>query len=311
MLFGLLLERRAGVGILVVGVGKELHRLDVGVAVDDAAEQCRARLGRFRRALANVRDKAGNHRAIGHEPHKQRDDETRIGGPEQRDGAQPLHGDKHRRIAQHHERVAQCRCGLHQLIGDAAGELVLEEAETLPQHVGVGLPSHAGLERRRQDLALEKLVHENDRRSRNEHDERHPQQKAGVIAKKARGRRRRFHHVDQLRDEGREQHLTHRCQEIEEENKCECRPDWLDEVPIEGDERTWRHGNGPARKRINAIFKPAKHETVLVDGPQGPRKATQIASNRATQPSASKQRKPGHWSQPCRARFSPLTRCCK
>ena len=42
-------------GVLALGVGEELDRLDVGVAVDDAAREAGARLGHRGRALAHRR----------------------------------------------------------------------------------------------------------------------------------------------------------------------------------------------------------------------------------------------------------------
>jgi hypothetical protein len=102
----------------------------------------------------------------------------------------------------------------------------------LPQHVTVRLPTHAGLERGRKDLILEKFVNEDDGRPCDEYHERHPHKQSGVIAEKARSCRCAFHEVDQLGDESREQYLADGRQQIEKEDQRESWPYRSNEMPI-------------------------------------------------------------------------------
>jgi hypothetical protein len=144
-----------------------------------------------------------------------------------------LHRHENGGIAQRDERIPYGRRRLHQLVGDPARELVLEEAKALPQHVTVRLPTHAGLEGRRKHLILEEFVNEDDRRARNEYHERHPYKQSGVIAEKARSCRCALHEVDQLGDESREQYLAQGRQQVEKKDEREHRPYRPDEMPIE------------------------------------------------------------------------------
>src|SRR5215469_2759130 len=122
------------------------------------------------------------------------------------------------------------------------------------------LPAHAGLERRRKDLILEKLVNEDDRRPRDEYHERHPHKQSGMIGKETRRGCGAFHEVDQLGNERGKQHLANGGQQIEKEDQRKRWPYRCDEVPIKRQQRARRHDNAFTREGIDSAFKPSKHE---------------------------------------------------
>ena len=174
----LLLQRGACVGVLALGVGEQLDGEDVGVGVDDAPDQHGAGLRRLRRALLDARHEDDEHDDVGRQPDDQRDQQPRIGGREDDGRADPLHAGVPDGVDHLHDRVAQRGRCLHHLVGDAAGEVVLEEAQALAQHVAVRQPAHAGRHRPGDDLVLDQVVRGRDHRPGDHGNERHPQQHA-------------------------------------------------------------------------------------------------------------------------------------
>ena len=101
----LLLERIAGVAVLALGVGEQLDGQDVGVAVDDAPDQHRARLGGLGRALLDARHEVEERADVGAQPHEQRHQQAPVGGREDDGRADPLHGRVPDGIDHLHDRI--------------------------------------------------------------------------------------------------------------------------------------------------------------------------------------------------------------
>ena len=80
---GVLVDRVAHIGVLLARAGEQLHRQDVGVAVDHAPGQHRAHLGHVLRAVAHARHEDAQHHQIGGEPDQDRQREPAVGGGEQ------------------------------------------------------------------------------------------------------------------------------------------------------------------------------------------------------------------------------------
>ena len=76
---GVMVDRVANVVVLVARPGEQLHRQDVGVAVDDPAHQRRARLGGDLRAVAHARHEVDQQRQIAREPSQHRNGEPAVG----------------------------------------------------------------------------------------------------------------------------------------------------------------------------------------------------------------------------------------
>ena len=85
-----------------------------------------------------------------------------------------------------HDELAQRRARLHDARRDAAGKVVLEEAERLAQHVGVRLPADAGRHGGRDHLVLDEIVHRRDARPRDERHERHADERPLVVGEELR-----------------------------------------------------------------------------------------------------------------------------
>ena len=126
---------------LALGVGEEFDRLDVGIAVDDAAGHDRAGIGLSLGNLAQPGNEVAHHQHITAGPADQWQDQTPVGGADHQQGAEEVH----RHIVEHVDQLdhafAHRQRGLHQLGGDASGELVLIEAHGLAQQVAVYQPA--------------------------------------------------------------------------------------------------------------------------------------------------------------------------
>ena len=90
---GVLVDRVAHERVLVAGAGEQLHRQDVGVAVDDPAGQRRAHLRHPARAVAQPRHEDAQHDDVAGEPQQHRDGEAPVGGAEQQHGAAAIDED--------------------------------------------------------------------------------------------------------------------------------------------------------------------------------------------------------------------------
>jgi hypothetical protein len=148
---------------------------------------------------------------------------------------------------------------LHHLVGDAAGEIVLEEAQTLAQHVAVRQPAHAGRHRPGDHLVLDQVVGGGDHGAGDDGDERHPQQHAAVLADEILRRLGSLHQVDQVADEGHQRHLDQGAGKARHQQDGERRPDRLDVVDIERQKRIRRTNRCFVRESLDAGFEPAEH----------------------------------------------------
>ena len=203
------LDRLAGVGLLGAGVGEELHRLDVGVAVDDAAGDRRAGVGERLRGPADARDRPGDEPDVEAEPDDERQREARIGAGEEPEGAGEVDDRVDDGVEGLERDLAHRRGGLHHAVGDAAGKVALEPADRLLQHVPVRAPAHDGA-----DVRHERLVEERRRdglyeRPGDEDEERHRDQ-LDAVARPDLGGRGGAEHVDDAASVGDEPDLDYR-----------------------------------------------------------------------------------------------------
>ena len=208
-LLQMVVDRVAGVVVLARGVREELHRLDVGVAVDDAAGQHRPRLRYDHRPFADARHEIDQHEDEEADPDGERDGQPHVELPEEHQRAERVDGDEPDGVADLHRRFAQRRPGLDDLRRDAPGEIVGEEADRLPQHIAVRLPADEVGERRRQRLLDQKVVDDGRDRPGDDHDRRHPREGPAVVGEDAVGRRR-LQHVDDRADVAKNRHLDQR-----------------------------------------------------------------------------------------------------
>ena len=146
-------HRRAHIGVLLARAGEQLERQDVGVSIDDAAGHDRARFRHLGRAVAHARHEQPQHHRIAGEPDHDRQRQPLIGGGEQEHRAGAVDHDVPDRRDHRDQALAHSRPGLHHLVGDAAGEIVLEERPALAHHMPVVLPAdHVG------DVGRDRLI---------------------------------------------------------------------------------------------------------------------------------------------------------
>ena len=101
------------------------------------------------RALAHARHEINEQRRVAAKPQQQRQREPAIRRRRERDRGRAVHEDVPDRGDGRGQRRAHRRAGLHDAIGNAAGEIVLKERPALPHHVPVRLPANEAGERRR------------------------------------------------------------------------------------------------------------------------------------------------------------------
>ncbi|MCY1235745.1 hypothetical protein D9M72_483740 [compost metagenome] len=106
-LFGLFLDRFAGVLLLEVGVGEQFQGGDVGVAVDNPPHEFGARIGRHHRAILDPWHEVTEGADEGEDPGQQRDHQVPVGFGEQHQGTDGVDQHMPQRIHGLHGGIAQ------------------------------------------------------------------------------------------------------------------------------------------------------------------------------------------------------------
>ena len=133
-----------GVGRLAPRMREQLDRLDVGVAVDDAAGHRRARIGLLLGDLAEPRDEIAQQQRYSRRARPTSGSgQPPVGRADDEQHAEEIDDDVVEHVDQLDDAFAHGERGLHQLGGDAAGELVLVEGHRLLEQVAVHLPADA------------------------------------------------------------------------------------------------------------------------------------------------------------------------
>ena len=199
-------HRRQGHAVFQRVVGEELHRPHVRDRVDHQPRGRRPCRGPRGGALAHLGQPPGDEAQIAHQPQRQKRGDLPVDGDEQRrrgdhrgeredDGVQPLDGDVHHRPA-----------ALHFLLRDAAGEVVVEIGDRLPQRPAVQPgqrqradigPDHHGLHRRG------RAQHQRPQHHHQQEDADQVERMVGKEPPRGRGERE----VDHVAEEDRHHHL--------------------------------------------------------------------------------------------------------
>ena len=191
---GVLVDRLAHEIVLVAGAGEEFDGEDVGVAVNDAPGEGRAHLAHGAAAVAHARHEVAQHEAVGDEPEQHRDRQPCVGVGQQQHCAGAVNDDVPDGIGGADHAFAQGRAGLHHPVGDAAGEIVLEEAPGLPHHVPVILPAYQVHQAGGDRLVGDQNAQQQRGRAQHGHHRGHGEQLVPVLAEDCLGR----HMADQL-----------------------------------------------------------------------------------------------------------------
>ena len=137
--------------------------------------------------------------------------------------------------------LADRRSGLHHAVGDAAGEVVLEERPRLAHHVPVALPAHQVADIGGDRLVCHDVLSGDRGWPREQQHQRHAEQKRSVVGEQVLGLRAGDEGHDPA-DEDRDHGVEQRHQEAGDEQRCEQALGLAGKVPIERHQAGRRHG---------------------------------------------------------------------
>ena len=132
----------ARIGLLSLGVGKQLEGLDIGVAVNDAAGHMGPRIGLSHRDVLEPWHENAHQHQIAAQPQHQRSHQPGLAAPYQYQSAGEIDHHIDEDVHQLDHRLADGECGLHDLLRDSSGEFVLKERQALLEQVAMGQPAH-------------------------------------------------------------------------------------------------------------------------------------------------------------------------
>ena len=252
-LLGLLADRLAGVLLLVVGMGEQLERGDVGVAVDDAPHQLGAGVGGNHRALLHPWHEVVQRTDIAGDPHQQRQHQPPVGLSEQHQRTDGVDQHVPQRVHRLHRRIAQGVAGLHDALGDAPGEVALEEVQALLEHVGVVLPADQAGHARADGLVHQQVMQAEKHRPQQQHHHQHPDQLAAVLAEEI-GVGRALGQVDNPAQVAEQRHFDQRGDQADDQQGEEARPHLAQVVEIEGPDLAGRRLAGRLAENVDQLL---------------------------------------------------------
>ena len=221
----MLLDRLAHVGVLVGGAGEEFHRREVGVRVDDAPHHLRARLGADPRQVAHPRHEAAQEGEVAGDPQRHRQRQPRVGGDEDQERRRAVDNDVPDGADAGDDALAQRVRGVHHPVGDAAGEVVLEERPRLPDHVPVALPADQRRHRGNHRVVAHHRVEREQQRPAEQHHGGDRHQQRPLLAERRDAILGR-HQAHQLADEHGDQQVDQRHRQPGDEHRREQPRDW-------------------------------------------------------------------------------------
>ncbi|MNL14113.1 hypothetical protein D3C87_1350430 [compost metagenome] len=133
----------AGIALLAPGMGEELDRGDIGVAVDDPAGHQRTGIGLRLGNLAQARDEITQQPEITGQPDNKGQSQPRIAHEREDDRAGEIDDHVDGDVENLHDHFAHGKGGLHQLGANAACKLVLEIAHGLADEIAMRHPADA------------------------------------------------------------------------------------------------------------------------------------------------------------------------
>ena len=171
------------------------------------------------------------------------------------------------RVHHLHRRIAQGRAGLHDALGDAPGEIALEEVQALAQHMAVVLPAdHVG-HARRQRLVHQQIVQGVEQRPQDHRHHGHPQQLGAVLAKEV-GAGRRLRQIHQAAEEAEQRNVDQGDDQADHDQHGEDRPDLADVIEVEAQDAVGRWVFRSVLEGVDQVFEAAEqHGASLSGGP--------------------------------------------
>ena len=284
---------------------EQLHRLDVRVAVDDAAGHDGPRVGLRGRHLAEPRDEIAQRKQIAGEPQRHRRRQPPVRRADDHQHAEEIDHDIVQHLGELDDRLAHGERRLHQLGGDAPGELVLVEGHRLLEQVAVHLPADAhGIVAEQRLVGVERRQRHQERQ-RHADDQRHARQLPPFRLKE---RLAVLHRqpVDDMAEEAEHPDLDdgdQRHQNRREQHERPCRPG---EVPAEGKQSARRLDRLRDGKRIEPFFEPAEHDACLQLRPFRLRRRAQDPAPRTNHPGCRPRRDHYRRATACRRWSCPV-----
>ena len=158
-----------GVVLLAARMREELDGLDIGVAVDDPARHFGPRVRLNPGHVAQTRHEYGKDDHVADQPQDQRQGEAPIMACQQGQRAQEIDHHIDADIQQCQHCLAHGQSGLHDLLRNAAGKLVLKETQALAKDVAMRPPPHQHRKVPEHALKMEQAVPQHEQRVADEH----------------------------------------------------------------------------------------------------------------------------------------------
>ncbi|MNL16994.1 hypothetical protein D3C87_1380630 [compost metagenome] len=148
---------------------------------------------------------------------------------------------------------------MHDALGDAPGEVVLEEIQALLEHVAVVLPAdhagHAGA----QGLVHQQIMQADKYGAQHQRNHHHPGQFEGVILEQT-DVRRALGQVDDAAQVAEQRHLDQSPNQADDQQGGEARPDLFEVISVERENPVRRRRRRCFTENIDQFFKAAiKH----------------------------------------------------
>jgi tRNA (cytidine/uridine-2'-O-)-methyltransferase len=195
-------------GALHVGAGKQLHGQDVGVAVDDAADEGGALLRHPQGALLSLRHEVAHEHHVADHPqqHRQREPEAHRG--ERDENHDRVGRDEHHDVEGLDRHVPERGPDLGDAVREASGEIALEVGERVAERIQVRAPADAVGELGHHHLVDHALVDDVGDGAEDEEQHRDRDQERAVLLPQVAGRRA-GEEIDEPAD-AEQQHGFHR-----------------------------------------------------------------------------------------------------
>ena len=237
------LHRRTHVARFAPRVREQLHGGDVGVRVGDAARHQRSRIGLRLGHAAQPRHEIPQGDHVTGDPRHERHQQAHVEAAQHRHHGHEIDDDEHQQLADDEPGVAHGQRGLHDLGGDAAGELVLVEMHALAEHQAVEVPAQQHREIAEQRLLLDRRLQRDEQDAAGQHGAE--QQEAVALLREE---QRRFHGgepVDDAAHHREQQRLERAYQRGEHDRGEQVRPQAQCARPQEREKPAgWRRGRG-------------------------------------------------------------------
>ena len=258
---------------------EQLDGGDVGVGVGDAPGHQRARVGLRLGRARQPRHEVAQRRDVQQHPGDEGQQQPGVEAADHRHHGDEVDQHEHQDVGQDHPHVAHRQRGLHQLGGDAAGELVLVEVHALLQQQAVEVPAQPHREVARHRLLLEHRLAGHQQRAAHQH--RGQQQQCRAVLRPQLRRLQRAEPVDDAPEHGEQQRLEHADGGGEQRHQRDVAAQAVAAGPDEGPEAARRQRRRPFGIGLDEFFEGGKQRWLHARRARPARVADSPLHNRA------------------------------